>query len=1158
MADVGIRVTVEGAEQAKTQLEGVNKAIEGSGDAASKASQSLDPVGEKFRELGVALPGVSSALDDVGSKAAIVGGLLGTALVSGVGLLSARLMEAVTSTTELGDKLNVLSQRTGIAVETLSGGLRLAAETSGSSLDGMASGIDRLNRSIAEAADGTGKQADAFNRLGISVLDANGNLKSSEQVLFEIADRFKNAEDGAIKTEIAMILLGRAGADLIPVLNNGSQGLAELEKAAKLAGIQMSGETAAAAARLNENLAVLGAFAAGFWQGIANPIVEGLRQITDAMRLAKLEGDSGFWAGLKQFTSFTFGSSQSSLDLNQGRMATLLKEIDVLQGPMARNFSSNPAEDIAKKNAQLQALIADSARLADLAALERGTFFGSGTRTQLAPPGLPNPKQDDFGDDIMRHTAADGSSMRIPRATRAVAERPLEDVMSSHASSVINYYQSLVNAGEMTKETYADVMTQLTEGYEGFEKARVRVAAEANKTNNQLLLDQQKALDTFWDGQVAKGKEQVEQNKKAKQEMVRDADLSAKEEMRLINETTFLFKEQKIAAMEAVRDKYAELSKDAQRDIGGINAEIMRVAGSHRVAGVVIQDVGFDMMNVWKGVHGALAGTIAETTRWLLGLDSSIKGLGDALKSFATSVVNTMINEFAKLAANEVFRFLFGGQTRSGGGGGADLLGTAWNWLTQGGSGTPGSANFSGPRQPGGGDGGGVGGLLNWITNGGGTSGEGAAAASGGGGGILGAIGAAGSGIAKFLNFGGSAAGAGAAAGASKFLGGSMDTMSSVLGESASGLSDVAGWSEWLGGSVSDVVASGGGGGGLLSGLFGGGGFGGGISSGIGGMVQDIGVSMGSQTIADIGTSLAEGGLGGVTPFIGGALKILQGDVAGGIASTGLGLLGTALGGPIGGAIGSFLGGAVGGLFGDDEIYPIPTAFKLSGTLGPAGFQGSVTTIDQFGNAIGTVAGDDAFASTTMDMASLWSQKLPGATITVPVDATVPVSAFSGALQTWNVDDEGLAANRRIIGDRDGGESIVQYRRTDADGNSVWSTTPYAEGEGPGYWSARPETMGLGAGQNLLVSMMDQLVANRFVNGIQQFASGGEGIFTSPSMIMVGEAGRPERVQVTPLSGAGGGLGRGGVTVNLSGMSMMDSYAARRMFYEMQRIQSGG
>ena len=81
---------------------------------------------------------------------------------------------------------------------------------------------------MREADQGVATYSDSFNALGLSVRDSEGNLKSNEQVLGEIADRFADMADGATKAALAMEIFGRSGASMINMLNGGSAAIKEL------------------------------------------------------------------------------------------------------------------------------------------------------------------------------------------------------------------------------------------------------------------------------------------------------------------------------------------------------------------------------------------------------------------------------------------------------------------------------------------------------------------------------------------------------------------------------------------------------------------------------------------------------------------------------------------------------------------------------------------------------------------------------------------------------------------------------------------------------------------------------------------------------------------------------------------------------------------
>lgn len=169
----------------------------------------------------------------------------------------AGLAVAVRSNLKSIDDLAKTSSKIGIPIEELSK-LRYAADLSGVSMQGLQTGVQRLSRNMADAAKGTGAGAKAFQQLGIQVSGADGRLKSSSQIMAEIADRFQKMPDGAQKTALAMELMGRSGADMIPLLNGGSEALNGLLNEAKAFGLEISAETGKAAEQFNDNISRLG------------------------------------------------------------------------------------------------------------------------------------------------------------------------------------------------------------------------------------------------------------------------------------------------------------------------------------------------------------------------------------------------------------------------------------------------------------------------------------------------------------------------------------------------------------------------------------------------------------------------------------------------------------------------------------------------------------------------------------------------------------------------------------------------------------------------------------------------------------------------------------------------------------------------------------
>jgi len=156
-------------------------------------------------------------IDDTAKK-------IGTAFGAGVAVAVGALATLTIQSVNYADQLDELSNRLGISTEQLSA-WGYAAKLTGSDLDSLASTIPRLSKNLAGALDEGSRQADLFKALGIEVTDAAGRLRDVEDVLPEIADRFKELKNDTTEAALAQELFGKSGAEFLEFLNLGSDGL---------------------------------------------------------------------------------------------------------------------------------------------------------------------------------------------------------------------------------------------------------------------------------------------------------------------------------------------------------------------------------------------------------------------------------------------------------------------------------------------------------------------------------------------------------------------------------------------------------------------------------------------------------------------------------------------------------------------------------------------------------------------------------------------------------------------------------------------------------------------------------------------------------------------------------------------------------------------
>lgn len=226
---------------------------------------------------------VQKGLDSIEAKAKSVAtnafGYLTAAFGAGA------FVHAIKSAIDFADSLNDLSKKTGIAVGTL-GGLGYAASTAGVDLESVGKGAQKLAEKMAEAAGG-GKQASAvFDAMKISVKNLDGSLKGTDQVLAEVADRFASYADGPEKAALATELMSKAGANLIPLLDEGGAKLREM-----IADYQKYGgvttDTAARADQFNDTLAKIKLIQGALFRELASALLPTLQAVANIFLEAK-------------------------------------------------------------------------------------------------------------------------------------------------------------------------------------------------------------------------------------------------------------------------------------------------------------------------------------------------------------------------------------------------------------------------------------------------------------------------------------------------------------------------------------------------------------------------------------------------------------------------------------------------------------------------------------------------------------------------------------------------------------------------------------------------------------------------------------------------------------------------------------------------------
>lgn len=221
------------------------------------------------QDMDRARQSVSSTMGRITSLAKGAMGAL--AAIGGVAMFAGFVKSAVDALDVISD----ISQRTGIAVEELAG-LQLWFQKGGMEADALEGAMVKLSRSIADG----GKE---FKKLGVSTREADGSLRSNVAVLLDSADAFAKMQDGTAKTALAVDLFGKSGAALLPMLNEGSKGLREMNELAEKLGLTFDQQTVDAAGQFNDTLDFMGLAAQGVGRQLAAELLPTMNSLIGTM-----------------------------------------------------------------------------------------------------------------------------------------------------------------------------------------------------------------------------------------------------------------------------------------------------------------------------------------------------------------------------------------------------------------------------------------------------------------------------------------------------------------------------------------------------------------------------------------------------------------------------------------------------------------------------------------------------------------------------------------------------------------------------------------------------------------------------------------------------------------------------------------------------------
>lgn len=211
------------------QLKSNTEQVEDTTDATEEAEQSMGNLGDVVNgltsKLGIQLPdSMKQSMNAMGSldasSLALAGGFaaVAAAIVKAEKALISMTKEAASN----ADDLLTLASVTGMTTDSVQE-LNYMADLTDVSLDRIKDSLKETTNKMQEAAAGTGDAYDAYQRLGIEITNADGSLRSAQDVFYDTIDALGEIKNQTERDALAMDLMSESAQELNPLIDLGSE-----------------------------------------------------------------------------------------------------------------------------------------------------------------------------------------------------------------------------------------------------------------------------------------------------------------------------------------------------------------------------------------------------------------------------------------------------------------------------------------------------------------------------------------------------------------------------------------------------------------------------------------------------------------------------------------------------------------------------------------------------------------------------------------------------------------------------------------------------------------------------------------------------------------------------------------------------------------------
>lgn len=216
---------------AEAELNNLNNQVDENKQKIADSSKEMGNLGDVVNgltsKLGIQLPdSMKSSMNAMGSLDAQSLALAGGFAAGAAAIVKAEkaMISMTKESAAFADNIITLSMQTGQSTQQLQE-FAYASELIDVSVDTLQGSLTKLTNNMQDTMNGTGNAKASFEALGVSVTNADGSMRSANDVFYETIDALGQVKNETERDAMSMDIFGRSAQDLNPLIIQGSKTL---------------------------------------------------------------------------------------------------------------------------------------------------------------------------------------------------------------------------------------------------------------------------------------------------------------------------------------------------------------------------------------------------------------------------------------------------------------------------------------------------------------------------------------------------------------------------------------------------------------------------------------------------------------------------------------------------------------------------------------------------------------------------------------------------------------------------------------------------------------------------------------------------------------------------------------------------------------------